>query len=55
MPQVSIQIANRSYELACGDGEEERGPQQRRRLDHGALQMHLCSNARTGKKAVPVL
>ena len=24
MPQVSIQIANRSYELACGDGEEER-------------------------------
>jgi cell division protein ZapA len=24
MPQVSIQIANRTYELACGDGEEER-------------------------------
>jgi len=24
MPQVSIQIANRVYELACGDGEEER-------------------------------
>jgi cell division protein ZapA len=22
MPQVSIQIANRTYELACGDGEE---------------------------------
>ena len=24
MPQVSIQIANRTYELACGDGEEQR-------------------------------
>ncbi|UYN93502.1 MAG: cell division protein ZapA [Enhydrobacter sp.] len=24
MPQVSIQIANRTYELACGAGEEER-------------------------------
>ena len=24
MPQVSIQIANRSYEFACGDGQEER-------------------------------
>ena len=24
MPHVSIQIANRTYELACGDGEEER-------------------------------
>ena len=24
MPQVSINIANRTYELACGDGEESR-------------------------------
>ena len=24
MPQVSIQIANRTFELACGAGEEER-------------------------------
>jgi cell division protein ZapA len=24
MPQVSITIANRTYELACGDGEEDR-------------------------------
>ena len=24
MPQVSIQISNRTYELACGAGEEER-------------------------------
>jgi cell division protein ZapA len=24
MPQVSIEIANRTYELACGPGEEER-------------------------------
>ena len=24
MPQVAIQIANRTYELACGPGEEER-------------------------------
>jgi cell division protein ZapA len=24
MPQVAIQIANRTYELACGDGEQER-------------------------------
>lgn len=24
MPQVSINIANRTYELACGDGEEPR-------------------------------
>jgi cell division protein ZapA len=24
MAQVSIQIANRNYELACGDGEEQR-------------------------------
>ena len=24
MPEVSVQIANRNYELACGDGEEER-------------------------------
>ncbi len=24
MPEVSVQIASRTYELACGDGEEER-------------------------------
>ena len=24
MPQVSIQIANRTYDLACGEGEQER-------------------------------
>jgi len=24
MPQVSISIANRTYELACGEGEEDR-------------------------------
>ena len=24
MPEVSVQIANRDYEFACGDGEEER-------------------------------
>jgi cell division protein ZapA len=24
MPEVSVQIASRNYELACGDGEEER-------------------------------
>ena len=24
MPQVSIQIASRTYELACGEGEEQR-------------------------------
>ncbi|HEX9328998.1 MAG TPA: cell division protein ZapA [Reyranella sp.] len=24
MPEVSVQIANRNYELTCGDGEEER-------------------------------
>jgi cell division protein ZapA len=24
MPEVSVQIANRDHELACGDGEEER-------------------------------
>ena len=24
MPQVSIQIANRTYEFACGEGEEQR-------------------------------
>jgi len=24
MPQVSITIANRTYELACGDGEQDR-------------------------------
>ena len=24
MPQVSITIANRTFELACGDGEEDR-------------------------------
>src|SRR6187431_2895219 len=24
MPEVSVQIANRTYELACGDGEEAR-------------------------------
>ena len=24
MPQVSVQIANRTYELACGAGEEQR-------------------------------
>ena len=24
MPLVSIQIANRTYELTCGEGEEER-------------------------------
>ena len=24
MPEVSVQIANRTYELACGEGEEAR-------------------------------
>lgn len=24
MPEVSVQIANRNFELVCGDGEEER-------------------------------
>ncbi len=24
MPQVSVQIANRTYDLACGEGEEAR-------------------------------
>ena len=24
MPEVSVQIANRNFELACADGEEER-------------------------------
>ena len=24
MPEVSVQIANRTYELACGDGEQQR-------------------------------
>jgi len=24
MPEVSVQIANRNFELACGEGEEER-------------------------------
>ena len=24
MPQVSINIANRTYELACGEGEQDR-------------------------------
>ena len=24
MPQVSVQIAGRTYELACGEGEEAR-------------------------------
>ncbi len=24
MPEVSVQIASRTYELACGDGEEQR-------------------------------
>ena len=24
MPEVSVQIASRTYELACGEGEEQR-------------------------------
>ena len=43
MPQVSISIANRTYELACGDGEEERVQELAAYVDEkvGALRRQL--------------
>ena len=43
MPQVSIQIANRTYELACGDGEQERVQELAGYVDEkvGALRKQL--------------
>jgi cell division protein ZapA len=43
MPQVSIQIANRTYEFACGDGEEERVHELAAYVDEkvGALRRQL--------------
>jgi cell division protein ZapA len=43
MPQVSIQIANRIYELACGDGEEGRVQELAAYVDEkvGALRRQL--------------
>ena len=41
MPQVSIQIANRTYELACGDGEEARGHELAAYVDEKVSELRL--------------
>ena len=43
MPQVSINIANRTYELACGEGEEDRVHELAAYVDEkvGALRQRL--------------
>src|SRR5262249_25789646 len=43
MPQVSINIANRTYELACGEGEEDRVHELAAYVDEkvNALRTHL--------------
>jgi cell division protein ZapA len=39
MPQVSIQIANRTYDLACGDGEEQRVQELARYVDEKFVEL----------------
>lgn len=41
MPQVSIQIANRTYELACGDGEEARVQELAAYVDEKVSELRL--------------
>ena len=39
MPEVSVQIANRNFELACGDGEEERVQELAAYVDEKVVQL----------------
>ena len=41
MPQVSIQIANRTYEFACGEGEQERVQQLATYVDGKVQELRL--------------
>ena len=41
MAQVSINIANRTYELACGDGEEQRVHELAAYVDEKVTQLRL--------------
>lgn len=41
MPQVSIQIASRTYELACGDGEEARVQELAAYVDEKVSELRL--------------
>lgn len=41
MPQVSIQIANRTYELACGEGEEARVQELAAYVDEKVSELRL--------------
>jgi cell division protein ZapA len=41
MPQVSVSIANRTYELACGDGEEERVKELAAYVDEKVAQLRV--------------
>ena len=40
MPEVSVQIANRNFELACGDGEEERVQELAAYVDEKIVELH---------------
>jgi cell division protein ZapA len=41
MPEVSVQIANRTYELACGDGEEQRVQELAAYVDEKVTELRL--------------
>ncbi len=41
MPQVSIQIASRTYELACGEGEESRVQELAAYVDEKVSELRL--------------
>jgi cell division protein ZapA len=41
MPDVLVQIANRTYELACGDGEEQRVQELAAYVDEKVTELRL--------------
>jgi cell division protein ZapA len=41
MPEVLVQIANRTYELACGDGEEQRVQELAAYVDEKVTELRL--------------
>src|SRR5262245_41666965 len=54
MPQVSINIANRTYELACGEGEEDRVHELAAYVDEkvSALRQRMPRGTPDGKRRV---
>ena len=50
MPEVSVQIANRDYELACGDGEEERVQELAAYVDEKIVELRRRAEKELGPK-----